>query len=181
MPTDRQRRLRDRYYRTLRGAGEGDPVGRAGQFDFSQAFDESMRGYRRDFMEDFGRAAEGVRSSLAGSGRLLTGFGDEDYRRWEDTQGENFANAAAQQSTQLARSQYGVQSDAARRYLDLLTGGLDREQARANAERQRQSGLFSGIGSLAGGLAGTFLLPGVGSAAGASIGGSLGQGLGAYA
>lgn len=149
MANRRQQRLRGRFSRAISGAGDQETVERARDFDFRSAFDESMRGYRRDFMEDFGREAEGVRSSLAGSGRLLTGFGEEDYRRWEDEQGENFANASARMARALATKQYNARQQSADRYLELLSGGLDREQARENAKRQQLASILQGVGSAA--------------------------------
>lgn len=63
-------------------------------------------------------------------------------------------------------------------YYDLLAGAQDRQQAEKNAKKSRWSSLAGGLGALAGGAIGTFLLPGIGTELGASLGGGLGSGVG---
>lgn len=79
----------------------------------------------------------------------------------------NIANALAGQSM------VGYE-DSQNRYLDLLTGQMDRNTGEENAKKKNKSGLLGGIGAAAG-----FFLSG-GNPAGAAAGQAIGSGVGGY-
>lgn len=101
----------------------------------------------------------GVRDQLAtlagksvGAGRLDTGFFDLDQgdviNRATDSLNANIAQQSVAASGQKlgAIGQLGTYANEERsRYLDLLTGGMNFEQSRKNAEAQRSADLWGGV------------------------------------
>jgi len=80
----------------------------------------------------------------------------------------NLSNAFAGQ----ALNAYNTGQD---RYLDLLTGAMDRQTANSNAQKKSRSGLFGALGTGLGAIGGAFFgNPWLG----AEIGGSIGAGVG---
>lgn len=157
------------------GASEGS-LREAREFDPRQALGRYARGAYQQFEEDLGENITDLRGQQVSMGRLDTGFATRDEDRLVEGMTEDLNRRLLRASLQTAGMRQGQLQQGANRYLDLLTGVSDRKAR----QKRRRGGLFGGLGALAGGLAGTFLLPGVGTAAGAQIGGALGQGVGGY-
>lgn len=174
------RDLKNRYLLALSGAGtrastatDAFDTALTG-FDPQAAFEKSAEGayagFRTRLKEDIGT----LRGQQVGMGRLRTGFGQDDEDRLVDRSAERFENTLADramQTTGMRLNKLGMQGSYAEaqqnRYLDLLSGGLDRAQAEANAKRQSRNSLISAA------------LGGVGMVGGAILGGPIGAGIGA--
>lgn len=144
-------------------------------FDAQAAAEESSRGIIGSLSGDLQKNLEFARGQAVGSGRLETGFFDEDRGRLFEDFNERVANAIARnalsaQQLNLANTQgigqFGQQLG--NRFVNLLGGSLDRATAQENAEN-RGGGLF---GTLLGGALGLVGGP-VASAAGGFIGNKL--------
>lgn len=89
---------------------------------------------------------------------------------------KNIAQSAGSQAMNMFGTQLGAAGNMANadsnRYLDAMTGERDYETAQANAKRKSRSGLFGGLGAVAGGL--------IGGPLGAEVGGALGSGIGGF-
>lgn len=171
-------RLRGRYMSALQG--ESGATEAYGSFDPRKAATESAQAQFAGFSEELGKQIENLRGRQVGSGRLQTGFGYEDQDRLYSEAYEDMMRGVAQRGVQTAGMRQDQLARRSGRYLDLLSGGMDRA-ARAEAREAKQAGnIGGGLGALAGGLAGTFLLPGVGTKAGAMMGGAVGKGAGEY-
>lgn len=158
---------------------------RAQSYDPHAAAERQSQATLDSFFEQYGEDFASLRGSQVGSGRLNTGYGGQDEGRLQRDFMDRSSRAIAQNSLQASglelqnnQSMGAYGSQAQGRYLDLLSGQLDRETAQKNAERQRRAGLYGGLGAAVGGVGG-FLLGGpAGAAAGAKAGGALGRGLG---
>lgn len=162
------------------GANMGGAMDRFKNFDASAGFDTAVRGATDNARRAFGDDIEGLKGSSVRNGRLNTGFFDEDAGRMYERSNANLNNtisqyAMASQGQQMdANSRYlGAQQNQQNQYLDLLSGGIDRETAEENARKQRRASMMSGMMSLAGTAIGAF-----GGPAGAAIGGKVGGMLG---
>lgn len=109
---------------------------------------------------------DGIRRGIS-TGDLGTSNEGDITQAW----GKNLANSFSG----LAMQGYENNRN---RYLDLLTGQMDRDQAGDNAARQRRAGLYGGIGSALGAGVGGFFGGPAGAQAGASAGSALGRGIG---
>lgn len=174
--------LRNRYIRALSGdeargrRAEDEFIERSTTFDPYESAQTAARAQVAAVREQFGEDLDDLRDFNAGIGRLETGYGgmDED-ELFEDvvdrTSRQIASNSLAATSLDLQNTQgigaYGERTT--NRYLDLLSGGLDREQAERNARRAERASLWGTVGGLAGGVAGSFLGP-IGGAAGAAVG-----------
>lgn len=163
---------------------EDEYLRRAQEYDPQESIDRSARASFDSVRGDMNEAVGDLRGQQVGMGRLDTGFatGDEDrlvrsaYDRLNNTLSQNamFGEQLSMQNTQ-ALGRFG--SEQSGRYLDLMSGQMDREQAARNAQKERQAGLFGGIAKLAGGALGSLLGP-AGTAVGAKLGGVVGGWLG---
>lgn len=166
--------MQNRWMEALQGAE--DAPRRYREFDPREALGEYTRGAYSQFEEDLREQMDRLRGRNVGMGRLKTGFATIDEGNLTERLGEDLNRRIQRAALQTAGMRQKQLSQQSGRYYDLLTGISDRKAR----QKRRRGGLFGGLGALAGGLAGTFLLPGVGTAAGAQIGGALGQGVGGY-
>lgn len=160
-------------------------VQRASEFDAGAAFEKATTGAHQRHMTDLSKALERLRGQQAGMGRMNTGYATMDEDDTMVDMNDNFNSAMAgyalnanQQnlSNIQGMGQYGAQMAGV--YGDMLSGDMDREQAKINRRRDKRSSLLGGALGLAGAAAGTYLLPGIGTELGAKLGGYIGQGLG---
>jgi hypothetical protein len=120
-----------------------------------------------------------LRSQSGRGGHVDTGYFDRDQGEVIQRVGREFANAVSGQAvnaagiTSASRTAAsgqrlgalesaagigaGLEEGSANRYADLLSGGLDRQQAQANADAQRKATRTSGILGLIGGIGKTVL------------------------
>ncbi len=130
-------------------------IRRALSFDPSQAVADTARGTWSSIVSDVGGLKDMLRDlkgQSVGSGRLDTGFFDEDQGAVINRAVENLNSQVAQgslQATGMAQrniediGSYASQSRA--RYLDLLTGGLNQQIAQQEAAKARKAGLWGDI------------------------------------
>lgn len=111
---------------------------------------------------------DGIRRGIS-TGDLGTSTEGDLVSSW----GRNLANS-------FAGTALSAHEGSRNRYLDLLSGQLDRDQETENAKRQRRGGVGSALGGIAGGVGGFFLGGPAGAAAGARAGSSIGRGIGGY-
>lgn len=141
-------------------------IGRVGEFDPNEAAKRSAEAQFETIERPLKENVERLRGEQVGRGRLNTGFGFEDEDRLVRGTFEELArtlgrNALTSSGQQLQA--FGLEGD-------LVSGGLDREQAEKNAKKRRRGGLFGALGA----VAGSFLpVPG-----GTYLGGMLGEALG---
>ena len=157
-----------------------DLTRRMGDYSAQDAYESStaaaQRLTERPFREDDEAffAAQGDRGRVGGSSRR-TGFGMQQAERRSRDRQDRFNDQVASRglsAQQLELQGRGLEGD-------LLSGGMDRETAEANAKRKRKGGLWGAVGGVAGGLLGS-VVPGVGTALGAYLGGKLGGAAGQY-
>jgi hypothetical protein len=134
-------------------------------YDPSQALNTYAQGAYNTFNQGFKQNLSDLKGSAVGAGRLKTGFYDQDVGRLATTMGNQEQQAIAGQALNAASlkastlgTATGYQEDEQNRYLDLLSGQLDREQAQRNANAQQTAGIFGGLGELGGAAAGIALL-----------------------
>ncbi len=160
----------------LGGQAENEFFQRSLNFDAQAAAETSARGIAGSLSGQLGRNLELARGQAVGSGRLDTGFFDEDRGRIFEDFNERLTNAIAQQALQAQSlnlqnlgniGNFGA--NVSNRFVNLLGGSLDRATAEENARKQQGGGLF---GKLLGGVLGA-AAPGVGSSIGAAIGGGI--------
>jgi hypothetical protein len=106
------------------------------------------------------------------TGDLGTSFEGDVTSAW----GRNLSNALAGQALGAYtgyenRAQSGYENSQ-NRYLDLLTGAMDRNTAEENANKKKKSGLYGTLGTIGGYL--------IGGPTGGIIGGQLGSQIGGY-
>jgi hypothetical protein len=184
--------LRNQYNAALAGAGtrsgaaDNEFYRRATEFDPYARVEQSAMGSYNLLADQLGKQMQTLRSQQVGMGRLQTGFASEDetdlVREGRD-QLTNMLLANSMQAAQMDQSRIGMLGSYAGQqqsnYYDLLSGGLDREQAERNARQQKRGGLFGTIGAIGGALLGSGILPGVGTKLGAALGDKVGARLGA--
>lgn len=161
----------DRTRRTGQEA-ESEFFNRAMNFDARTGAAETARGIAGDLSMDLNRNLEYARGQAVGSGRLETGFFDQDRGRLFEDFNARLANAIAQQSMQAqALNQRNIEgigaygTNVSNRFINLLGGATRAGVEEQSAENQR-GGLF---GKILGGLGG-LVLPGIGSAVGDALG-----------
>src|SRR5690606_19405149 len=154
---------------------------RAREYDPTAAVTTAAQGAWAQIAPQLQDTIRDLRGRLAATRRLRGGYGEME----ED---EVFTRAAQHLTSEIARnamSAAGLQLQniqglggygqaVTNRYLDLLAGGMDREQMEENARRRRRGGIGSLIGTGLGALAGTYLFPGIGTKLGAQLGALLG-------
>lgn len=172
--------------RAARGNVLPDAVRRLQTFDAQPTLDQTIRGAARRARSEFGDALEDLRGASVRTGRLNTGFFDEDagrlFRRVNENLDSTIASAsmnalAMQQANDARLLQAGQQQE--QQFLDLLSGGLDRETAERNARRQSRGNMLRSLTSLAGAGLGFVLGGPAGAAIGSSMAGSVLGGSGA--
>jgi hypothetical protein len=107
------------------------------EFDPFEAVGTSARAGFETFRDDFSEFLRDFRGQQVGSGRLDTGFAVEDedrvlFRGLQDLNRQIAGQALGASSLKLSAISRADQSRD--RFLDLLSGGLDREQAKKNAK-----------------------------------------------
>jgi hypothetical protein len=80
----------------------------------------------------------------------------------------------------VASQAAGMYNEGQNRYLDLLTGGMDRQTQDQNYQRQRKAGLWGSLGSALGAAWGYKNGGMAGAGTGAGVGGAIGTGIGGY-
>jgi hypothetical protein len=166
--------------RASRGNVLPDAVRRLQGFDAMPALDATMRGAASRARAEFDDSLMDLRGASVRTGRLSTGFFDEDagrlFRRVNEGLDNTIAsasmNALAMQQANDARL-VGVGQQQEQQFLDLLSGGLDRETAERNARRQSRGNALRSLTSLAGAGLGFMLGGPAGAAMGGSMAGSL--------
>jgi hypothetical protein len=130
-------------------------------FDPTAALQQYGAAATGDFQKQFGQDVTDLRGAAAGAGRLKTGFYDQDVGRLATSEAAQVTRDLAGQAMNAAslkagtlESATGTQEEEQNRYLDLLSGQLDREQAARNAKQQGKSSLFGALGSIGGAIAG---------------------------
>jgi len=156
---------------------EADYLGRARTYDPQASFERTAGAMWGDVREDLGEDLRDLRGASVGAGRLDTGFYDEDQGYLIDKATEEFQRSLAREAlgTESLRlrniedlGQYAM--GASNRYLDLMTGGLDRAEAEEEAKRRKGS-FWGRLGrGLAGGIGG-FVTGGPAGAAAGAVGG----------
>ncbi len=145
-PTKRRADQAQDYY--LEGATSFDPTESLERYG-----EASYRGFERNL----GREMETLRGSAVGAGRLNTGFQTEDEDRVVTDLAERYQDSLARQSlgaTSLElRNLEGVGAYGAGQqntYLDLISGGLDRETSERNAKKKLLGNVLGGAFGAAG-------------------------------
>lgn len=145
-------------------------------FDPGDAFKEYSAGAMSDFRAQLADELRKNAYGAADSGRLDTGFYDEDRgkistdlaRQYTADINRQALNTAGMRQRQIEfRGNYGLESG--RDFQDLVAGQLDRETAERNARRQSRSGIISGLTQLAGTAIGFAAGGPPGAAAGAAL------------
>jgi len=147
-----------------RGGGTPSSLNALASYDPSAALNTYAQGAYNTFNQGFQQNLTALKGQAAGAGRLKTGFYDQDVGTLAKGMGSQEQNAIAGQAMNAAGLQEsalgtatGYAEDEQNRYLDLLSGQLDREQARKNQVSEQQGSLMSGIGSILGTGAGLLL------------------------
>lgn len=176
--------MRGQYDSAVRGAmgrsttADRDFYNRATSFDPYAAVEQTAMGSYNLLADQLDRRLKGLRGQQVGMGRLNTGFAtsdEDDLVREGRDQLTNMLLAASMNAAQMDLSRTNMLGSYAgqqqQNYYDLLSSGLDREQAAANARRQSRDSLLGGALGLAGDL-----LPGSGllKAGGKLLGGLFG-------
>lgn len=132
----------------------------ARDFDPRKAVNEYAQGAYQEIFNGtggVGQQLDDLRGRSVGSGRLDTGFFDRDSGEVMQRGQADLNSRIAQQSTAAAGmnlsrinsiGDYGANRRS--RYLDMLSGGLDREQAAKNASRKATNDTLSTVGQFAG-------------------------------
>lgn len=140
---------------------------RLGKYSAENAAKRTAQAQYEGIQTPLAESIERLRGEQVGRGRLNTGFGYEDEDRLVRDIHQDLNRRIAENS--LAAQGYELQARGLEG--DLVSGGLDREQAEKNAKKKRRGGLFGALGS----IAGTIIAPGVGTYLGGMIGNAAGQ------
>lgn len=126
-------------------------------FDPSQALATYGKAAAGQFQTQFNTDLSALKGSAAGAGRLKTGFYDQDVGRLAQTESNQYQQAIAGQAENAAAlkantlgTAAGYAEDEQNRYLDLLSGQLDRETARQNQIKAEQGSVWGAVGQIAG-------------------------------
>lgn len=159
---------------------EDEYLRRAREYDPTAAVTTAAQGAWAQIAPQLQDTIRDLRGRLASSYRLRGGYGemDEDEvftRAAQNLTSEIARNAMSAANLELSNIQGigGYGERVTNRYLDLLSGGLDREQMAENARRRRRGGIGALVGTGIGAAVGSFI-PGVGTMLGARLGGLLG-------
>jgi len=175
-----QRRFQRISRETDRSGAETRRAGleRSLAFDPTEAVSQFGQGFLDEAREGLGQDFQSLVGGAVGSGRLRTGFFQQDAGRLFQDVNRRVSNAIAQQSLEASRQSLqniqGLQrtgSDLLGQQIDLLGGAFDRATAEENAQG---GGFFSKLAGVAGLAAGSFLGP-LGGAAGKAIGERIGK------
>lgn len=133
-----ERMLRERFRSGVAAEGGAADAARkrVQQFNPGDAVREFATGAFDTFQHDLARNLEDLRGRQVGMGRLDTGFATEDSDRMIEFGLRDLNNRIAQQALGAANLELGaigIENQARDRYLELLTGGLDREIAEREA------------------------------------------------
>ena len=155
--------LDDEYRTTMADfAGRGSRLSRVAEqrmvgFNAQNELTEAIRGATNIAREGMREDLQDLAGASVRTGRLNTGFFDEDAGRVVRRVNENLNNVIAQQSLNALQLQQGndarlaqLGQNADQQYLDLLTGGMDRETANRNASRQRRGNFLTSAMQLGG-------------------------------
>ncbi len=162
-----------------------DALDRLTNFDARGSLEGFTRGAADQSRMKFRDDLRDLKGSSVRNGRLNTGFFDEDAGELALDSERNLNNLISQQSIQALGMQQtndarllGAGENQQQQYLDLLSGGLDREQAEKNRQEQRRSSMWGSLAQL-GGTAIGFLAGGpLGAGIGGKLGGMIGGGAG---
>ena len=176
---EQKRRQQERFNRLSRETDvSGERTRREGlerslAFDPSEAVSQFGSGFLDEAREGLGQDFQSLVGQSVGSGRLRTGFFQQDAGRLFQDFNRRVSNAIAQQSLEASRQNLqniqGLQrtgADLLGQQVDLLGGAFDRATAEENASG---GGFFSTLAQVGGFAAGSFLGP-LGGAAGAAVG-----------
>lgn len=125
------------------------------EFDPRKAAKRSARAQFETFEEDLREDMQSLRGRQVGSGRVDTGFGFQDQDRFVRDRLDRLDRALATRATASAGQrlqQLGMVNRSRGRFFDLLSGQLDRETARENAEKQQLASILGGITGTAGSI-----------------------------
>ena len=161
-----------------RAGGQGRLAGnaylsRSLDFDPSEAVTEYGRGFMDEAGDQLTNQFEDLTGGAVGSGRMKTGFFQNDGKQMFQDFNRRVANAISAQSLNAASldmqntqglGAYG--QDMFKQQGDLLTGEMDRAQAEENARTSPMDAIMQGGG----------MLLGMGMPGGGSLGGSIMQG-----
>lgn len=161
---------------------EQEGYDRAKSYDPGEAFQRYTTGAISRSNQQLSDRLEELAFDSAGAGRLNTGLFDRDRgdvaRRVFQSQNEDFSDRAlAVSGMEQEQGQFlaGFGADANNRYLDVLYSNADQARADRQEAAQRKAskgGFLKTLGSIAGGIGGSFLGP-AGSAFGARLGANL--------
>lgn len=140
--------------------GSGPQVGQA-------ALTSSIQAAMSAAMPQFQTSLQGVREGAVRRGLSTGDLGTTAEGDLASAFQQHIADAAGSQAMGLYQTNAGLYDSGQNRYLDVLAGNRDYQQADANAKRQRRAGTLGAIGAAAGGY--------FGGPAGAQIGASLGS------
>jgi len=106
---------------------------------------------------EYKRGISDLVGSEVGRGRVRTGYGMTDEKRYTQDFSTRLANAMAANALQASslglqakEGTFGAANNMYSRYLDLLSGGMDRATAADNAKRQEKSSLWGTLGGVVG-------------------------------
>lgn len=117
------------------------------EYDPQEAAERAARAQFDTFREDLGEDFQRLRGSQASRGRIRSGMGFEEEDRFLRDRLDRLDRALTTRAVQVSGQELqkqGLMSQNRGRYLDLLSGQLDREVARENANRSMLAGLLSG-------------------------------------
>ena len=134
---------------------------RATSYDPTEAVERYGAAAYRDFSRNLDRRMERSRGESVGMGRLNTGFAVEDEdrvtidlaERYQDDLARQALGASALEQRNISEvGRYGAERS--NTYLDLLSGGLDRETAERNSKRKFWGNLLGSVFGAAGAAVG---------------------------
>jgi hypothetical protein len=160
-------------------AAEDEYYDRAREFDPQASVNRAAEGAMATIQRPMQRNLKQFRESQVAQGRFTTGnrFVEEDeiVARMHESVGNEIARNSLQATGMELRNNEGIGGYGERtsgRYLDLLSGQMDRETMEEEAAKQRKASRWGALAKLAGGVAGTVFGP-VGAAAGSYLAGKL--------
>jgi len=147
-----------------RGGQTPGAVAALGAFDPTAALKEYGAAAGGQFTTALNQQLRGLKGSAAGAGRLRTGFYDTDAGQLTQNLAQQYQQDLASQALGAAglkenalATAGGIEEAEQGRYLELLTGQLDREQAAKNARSAQTGAILGGVGEGLGTGAGLLL------------------------